>query len=41
MRRASPTGSTELAEGDLLVIFVLKNDVPVIERLLQVAVEYF
>jgi len=36
-----PTGSTELAEGDLLVIFVLKNDVPVIERLLQVAVEYF
>lgn len=36
-----PTGSTELAEGDLLVIFALRNDVPVIERLLQVAVEYF
>ncbi|MBN8291738.1 Trk system potassium transporter TrkA [Rhodobacter sp. NTK016B] len=36
-----PTGSTELEEGDLLVIFALRNDVPVIERLLQVAVEYF
>ena len=36
-----PTGSTELAEGDLLVIFALSKDVPEIERLLQVAVEYF
>ena len=36
-----PTGATELAEGDLLVIFALRNDVPEIERLLQVAVEYF
>ncbi len=36
-----PIGSTELAEGDLLVIFALRNDVPEIERLLQVAVEYF
>ncbi|MFN4100594.1 MAG: Trk system potassium transporter TrkA [Pararhodobacter sp.] len=36
-----PTGTTELAEGDLLVIFALRNDVPVIERLMQVAVEYF
>jgi trk system potassium uptake protein TrkA len=36
-----PTGSTELEEGDLLVIFALSKDVPEIERLLQVAVEYF
>ncbi|MCW1933209.1 Trk system potassium transporter TrkA [Pararhodobacter zhoushanensis] len=36
-----PTGTTELQEGDQLVIFALRNDVPVIERLLQVAVEYF
>ncbi|GAB4268292.1 MAG: Trk system potassium transporter TrkA [Pararhodobacter sp.] len=36
-----PTGATELAEGDLLVIFALSKDVPEIERLLQVAVEYF
>lgn len=36
-----PIGSTELAEGDLLVIFALRHDVPEIERLLQVAVEYF
>ncbi|WP_323036880.1 Trk system potassium transporter TrkA [Pararhodobacter sp.] len=36
-----PIGSTELEVGDLLVIFALSNDVPEIERLLQVAVEYF
>jgi len=36
-----PTGSTELSEGDQLVIFALSKDVPEVERLLQVAVEYF
>ncbi len=36
-----PVGSTVLETGDLLVIFALKNDVPEVERLLQVAVEYF
>lgn len=36
-----PMGSTELEVGDLLVIFALSKDVPEIERLLQVAVEYF
>ncbi|MCB1397827.1 MAG: Trk system potassium transport protein TrkA, partial [Rhodobacteraceae bacterium] len=36
-----PTGATELQEGDVLVIFALSKDVPEIERLLQVAVEYF
>lgn len=36
-----PKGSTLLEAGDILVIFVLKKDVPELERLLQVAVEYF
>ena len=36
-----PKGSTLLEAGDILVIFVLKKDVPEVERLLQVAVEYF
>lgn len=35
------TGKTELQAGDRLVIFALRKDVPEIERLLQVAVEYF
>jgi len=35
------SGQTELAAGDLLVIFAMRKDVPEIERLLQVAVEYF
>ena len=35
------TGQTELAAGDVLVIFALRQDVADIERLLQVAVEYF
>ena len=36
-----PTSDTELSEGDILVIFALSKDVPEVERLLQVAVEYF
>ena len=36
-----PSSGTPLAEGDHLVIFALRSDVPEIERLLQVAVEYF
>ncbi|KPQ08303.1 MAG: trk system potassium uptake protein TrkA [Rhodobacteraceae bacterium HLUCCA12] len=40
-RLIKPTGSTRLETGDLLVIFALKKDVPEVERLLQVAVEYF
>lgn len=35
------TGRTELQAGDRVVIFALRKDVPEIERLLQVAVEYF
>ncbi|MFN3952852.1 MAG: Trk system potassium transporter TrkA [Pararhodobacter sp.] len=36
-----PTSRTLLEAGDVLVVFVLRNDVPELERLLQVAVEYF
>lgn len=36
-----PISTTVLETGDLLVIFALKKDVPEVERLLQVAVEYF
>lgn len=36
-----PVSTTLLETGDLLVIFALKKDVPEVERLLQVAVEYF
>lgn len=36
-----PMGSTELDVGDLLVIFAMRDDVPKVEQLLQVAVEYF
>jgi len=35
------TGKTELQSGDILVIFALRQDVAEVERLLQVAVEYF
>jgi len=36
-----PGGATLLETGDIVVIFTLKKDVPEVERLLQVAVEYF
>ena len=36
-----PTGDMVLREGDLVVIFSLTADVPQVDELLQVAVEYF
>lgn len=36
-----PHGSVVLAEGDLVVIFSLTADVPAVDELLQVAVEFF
>ena len=36
-----PGSKTEMEAGDILIIFALKTDVPEIERLLQVAVEWF
>ncbi len=36
-----PKGGTRIDEGDLVTIFALSADVPEVERLLQVSVEYF
>lgn len=36
-----PTGGTRLEEGDVVVIFALSSDLPEVERLFQVAFEYF
>jgi trk system potassium uptake protein TrkA len=36
-----PTGSTKIEEGDVIVIFALAADVPEVERLLQVSIDYF
>lgn len=36
-----PTGSTRIEEGDVVVIFALSADVPEVERLLQVSIDFF
>ena len=36
-----PTGDLRIDEGDLIVLFALTADVPEVERLLQVSVDYF
>jgi trk system potassium uptake protein TrkA len=36
-----PRGTLVLNEGDLVVIFSLTDDVPAVDELLQVAVEFF
>jgi len=36
-----PDGGTRMEEGDTMVIFALANDVPEVERLLQVSVDFF
>ncbi|WP_305968214.1 MULTISPECIES: Trk system potassium transporter TrkA [unclassified Mameliella] len=36
-----PTGSLRIDEGDKIVIFALAGDVPEVERLLQVSIDYF
>lgn len=36
-----PTGSTKLEDGDLVVIFTLAQDVPEVERLFQVSIDFF
>ncbi len=37
----SPKGTTRINEGDIVVIFALAADVPEVERLLQVSVDFF
>jgi trk system potassium uptake protein TrkA len=36
-----PTGDVRVQEGDVIVLFVLAKDVPAVERLLQVSVDFF
>jgi trk system potassium uptake protein TrkA len=36
-----PVGSTRIDEGDVVVIFALTADVPEVERLLQVSIDFF
>ena len=36
-----PRGGTRIDEGDVIVIFALSKDVPEVERLLQVSVDFF
>ena len=36
-----PTGSSRINEGDMIVLFCLAQDVPEVEQLLQVSIDYF
>ncbi len=36
-----PRGDTRIEEGDVLVVFALTSDIPVIEKLFQVNIEFF
>ena len=36
-----PTGATRIEEGDVVVLFSMSADVPEVERLLQVSIDYF
>ncbi|MFV0335513.1 MAG: Trk system potassium transporter TrkA [Tropicimonas sp.] len=36
-----PVGSTRIQEGDIVIIFALAADVPEVERLLQVSIDFF
>ena len=36
-----PTSSTKIEEGDIVALFVLSKDIPEVEKLLQVTIDYF
>ncbi|MBJ3762913.1 Trk system potassium transporter TrkA [Maribius pontilimi] len=36
-----PTGTTRIEEGDVIVLFALTSDVPAVERLFQVSIDFF
>ncbi len=40
-RVMKPTGDTKVEEGDVIVLFALAKDVPEVERLLQVSIDFF
>ena len=36
-----PTGDTRIDEGDVIALFAMAKDVPEVERLLQVSIDFF
>lgn len=36
-----PTGSLRIDEGDVIALFALSKDIPEVERLLQVSIDFF
>lgn len=40
-RVVKPTGDLRIEEGDIVVIFALTSDIPEVERLLQVSIDFF
>jgi len=36
-----PKGDTRISEGDVIAIFAMSEDVPEVERLLQVSIDFF
>ncbi|MDQ7263915.1 Trk system potassium transporter TrkA [Paracoccus sp. PS-1] len=40
-RVIKPTGDLRIEEGDIVVIFALTSDIPEVERLLQVSIDFF
>ncbi|MGO4854822.1 Trk system potassium transporter TrkA [Phaeovulum sp. W22_SRMD_FR3] len=36
-----PTGDTKVEEGDVIALFALSSDIPEVERLLQVSIDFF
>ena len=36
-----PTGDTRIDEGDVIALFCMAGDVPEVERLLQVSIDFF
>ena len=40
-KMVKPTGETRIDEGDVIAIFAMADDVPEVERLLQVSIDFF
>jgi trk system potassium uptake protein TrkA len=40
-RVVKPTGDTKVEEGDVILLFCMAGDVPEVERLLQVSIDFF
>ncbi|RZO35452.1 MAG: Trk system potassium transport protein TrkA, partial [Rhodobacteraceae bacterium] len=36
-----PIGETRIEEGDVIALFALSKDIPEVERLLQVSIDFF